>query len=52
GEWVEIIAGIEEGDKIVTSAQFLLDSEASLVGSIRRLDSTPEMAENGAHDHD
>lgn len=52
GEWVEIIAGIEEGDKIVTSAQFLLDSEASLVGSIRRLDSAPEMAENGAHDHD
>ncbi|MCH8057687.1 MAG: efflux RND transporter periplasmic adaptor subunit [Proteobacteria bacterium] len=52
GEWVEIIAGIEEGDKIVTSAQFLLDSEASLVGSIRRLDSAPEMAENGARDHD
>ncbi len=52
GEWVEIIAGIEEGDKIVTSAQFLLDSEASLVGSIRRLDSTPETAENNSHDHD
>lgn len=52
GEWVEIIAGIEEDDKIVTSAQFLLDSEASLVGSIRRLDSTPETAENNSHDHD
>ena len=52
GEWVEIIAGIEEGDKIVTSAQFLLDSEASLVGSIRRLDSAPEMADNGARDRD
>jgi Cu(I)/Ag(I) efflux system membrane fusion protein len=44
GDWVEIIAGINEGDLIVTSAQFLLDSEASLAGSIRRLDSIPEQA--------
>jgi len=44
GDWVEIIAGIEPGDKVVTSAQFLLDSEASLAGSIRRLDSIPEQA--------
>jgi Cu(I)/Ag(I) efflux system membrane fusion protein len=41
GEFVEILAGIEEGDEIVTSAQFLLDSEASLAGSIQRLDSQP-----------
>ena len=40
GEWVEIISGLEAGDEVVTSAQFLIDSEASLVGSIRRLDST------------
>lgn len=38
GNWVEIIAGLEAGDEVVTSAQFLLDSEASLAGSIRRLD--------------
>ncbi len=38
GNWVEIIAGLEEGDEVVTSAQFLIDSEASLAGSIRRLD--------------
>jgi len=37
GNWVEIIAGLGEGDEVVTSAQFLLDSEASLAGSIRRL---------------
>jgi len=37
GEWVEIVAGIEEGDEVVTSAQFLIDSEASLAGSIVRL---------------
>jgi Cu(I)/Ag(I) efflux system membrane fusion protein len=39
GNWVEIIAGLDVGDEIVTSAQFLIDSEASLSGSIRRLDS-------------
>ena len=38
GNWIEIIAGLEEGDEVVTSAQFLIDSEASLAGSIRRLD--------------
>jgi Cu(I)/Ag(I) efflux system membrane fusion protein len=40
GQWVEIIAGLEVGDEVVTSAQFLIDSEASLAGSIRRLDSS------------
>lgn len=45
GNWVEIIAGLEEGDEVVTSAQFLLDSEASLAGSIRRLD-VLNMADN------
>jgi len=38
GNWVEIIAGLEVGDEVVTSAQFLIDSEASLAGSIQRLD--------------
>jgi Cu(I)/Ag(I) efflux system membrane fusion protein len=40
GESIEILAGIEEGDEVVTSAQFLIDSEASLAGAIQRLDST------------
>jgi len=39
GNWVEIIAGLDEGDEVVTSSQFLIDSEASLAGSIQRLDS-------------
>jgi Cu(I)/Ag(I) efflux system membrane fusion protein len=38
GDWVEIIAGLKAGDEVVTSAQFLIDSEASLTGSIHRLD--------------
>ena len=38
GDWIQVIAGLEAGDRVVTSAQFLLDSEASLAGSFRRLD--------------
>jgi Cu(I)/Ag(I) efflux system membrane fusion protein len=45
GDWVEILAGIGEGDEVVTSAQFLIDSEASLTGSIKRLDA--RSGENG-----
>ncbi len=39
GEFVEVLAGISAGEEVVTSAQFLIDSEASLAGSIRRLES-------------
>ena len=45
GEFVEILAGISEGDEIVTSAQFLIDSEASLAGSIKRLESVTHLPE-------
>ncbi len=47
GDWVEIVAGLEEGDEVVTSAQFLIDSEASLAGSFQRLDAA-RMADNEA----
>ncbi|MDT8385852.1 MAG: efflux RND transporter periplasmic adaptor subunit, partial [Gammaproteobacteria bacterium] len=36
---VEILSGLENGEKIVTSGQFLIDSEASLQASFSRLDS-------------
>ena len=42
GQYIEILAGISEGDEIVTSSQFLIDSEASLTGSIKRLESTEQ----------
>ena len=35
---VEILSGIAAGDKIVTSAQFLLDSESSKTSDFQRLD--------------
>jgi Cu(I)/Ag(I) efflux system membrane fusion protein len=34
---VEILSGLEEGDTIVVSAQFLIDSESSLQASYRRM---------------
>lgn len=38
GEWVEIVAGLKENDKVVISGQFLIDSEASLKASFTRMD--------------
>lgn len=37
---VEILHGLKPGDKIVTSAQFLLDSESSLKSGLNRIDSS------------
>ena len=37
GDWVEILAGIEPGEEVVTSGQFLIDSEASLKASMTRM---------------
>ena len=37
GDWVEIMSGLEEGDTVVTSGQFLIDSEASLKASLMRM---------------
>lgn len=38
GDYVEIVSGVHEGDRVVTSAQFLIDSEASLKASFSRMD--------------
>ena len=37
GEWVEIRSGVSAGDMIVTSAHFLIDSEASMKASLLRM---------------
>lgn len=37
GDWVEILGGLEEGERVVTSGQFLIDSEASLKASFARM---------------
>jgi membrane fusion protein, copper/silver efflux system len=37
GNYVEILDGVAEGEKIVTSGQFLIDSEASMRASLDRM---------------
>jgi Cu(I)/Ag(I) efflux system membrane fusion protein len=37
GERVEVLSGLVEGDRIVVSGQFLIDSESNLQASFRRL---------------
>ncbi|CDH45511.1 efflux RND transporter periplasmic adaptor subunit [Candidatus Contendibacter odensensis] len=39
---VEIRAGLKEGEQVVTSAQFLLDSESSVHASLQRLTALPK----------
>ena len=50
GDWVEILAGLHEGETVVTSGQFLIDSEASIKGSIQRLEGGDAQAGHGDHD--
>ena len=35
--YVEVLEGLEEGDRVVTSAQFLIDSEANLQEAIQKM---------------
>lgn len=44
GDYVEILEGVSENETVVTSAQFLIDSEASMRASINRM-SEPESAD-------
>lgn len=39
-QWTEVLAGLQPGEEVVASGQFLIDSEASLQGFISRLQST------------
>ncbi|MEQ9912557.1 efflux RND transporter periplasmic adaptor subunit [Pectobacterium polaris] len=38
GDWVEILDGLNAGDSVVTSGQFLIDSEASLRSALPQFD--------------
>lgn len=42
GDQVEIRSGLQEGERVVTSAQFLLDSESSVRASLQRLTAPPK----------
>lgn len=51
---VEIVSGLEVGDRVVTSAQFLIDSESDLSTGLERMSSPAEAAAPRSHamDHD
>ncbi len=52
GDYIEIISGVSAGETVVTSSQFLIDSEASMKASIARMtdpqaeDAQPEKADS------
>lgn len=45
-ENVEILSGIEEGETVVSSAQFLLDSESSKTSDFKRMSADPHSTDN------
>jgi Cu(I)/Ag(I) efflux system membrane fusion protein len=45
GDWVEIVEGIAEGDRVVVASQFLIDSEANLRISLSRLTPGADVAD-------
>lgn len=50
-EWTEIVSGLQPGEEVVASGQFLIDSEASLSGVISRLQNYPAAAPQMATGH-
>jgi Cu(I)/Ag(I) efflux system membrane fusion protein len=49
--YAEIRAGLREGDEVVVSAQFLLDSESSRTSDFRRMESMGEAAPEHDMEH-
>ena len=51
GDRVEVLSGLEEGEEIVVSAQFLIDSEASLNAGLQRLQSPGDEAADASKEY-
>lgn len=49
GDLIEIKSGVKEGEKIVVSGQFLIDSEASVRESLKRMDTEPKPDPHSGH---
>ncbi len=50
GDRIEIVTGLDQGQRVVASGQFLIDSEANLSGAIARLNASRTQAGEGAHE--
>ncbi len=48
GEWLEVLDGLSEGDRVVISAQFLIDSESSLSAEFGRMEDVDEAQTHSA----
>ena len=46
GDYIEIKSGLEEGDVIIVTSQFLIDSESSLKASLRRMQPQDKTSES------
>ena len=46
---LEVVAGLVEGERVVTSSQFLLDSESNLQAAVERLVGSSDVAHQHAH---
>jgi Cu(I)/Ag(I) efflux system membrane fusion protein len=46
---IVILSGLEEGQQVVTSGQFLIDSEASLRGAYQRLEGEAPQVDHSGH---
>ncbi len=49
GDWVEVRGGLQAGERVVASAQFLIDSESDLQAELSRLSAAEQDA--GVHHH-
>jgi membrane fusion protein, copper/silver efflux system len=48
GDAIEIVSGLSEGQRVVASGQFLIDSEANLSGAVARLNASRANGDAGA----
>lgn len=48
---IEIVSGLNKGEKIVTSAQFLLDSEINMKSALQRMEDSSVSSNHSSHGH-
>ncbi|MBX9805850.1 MAG: efflux RND transporter periplasmic adaptor subunit, partial [Alphaproteobacteria bacterium] len=48
---IEIVSGLKKGERVVASAQFLIDSEVNMKSALQRLETPPASTDHSAMDH-
>jgi Cu(I)/Ag(I) efflux system membrane fusion protein len=48
---IEIVSGLNKGEKIVTSAQFLLDSEINMKSALQRMEDSSVLSNHSSSGH-